>query len=51
MIAWFTTASLFLLAQDAPTAAWRSDVDAVRKEARRDGKPCVLLLRSDATAH
>ena len=40
--------SALLLSQEV--SVWRSDVAAVRAEALKAGKPCVLLINIDASA-
>ena len=40
--------SALLLSQEI--SVWRSDVAAVRAEALKAGRPCVLLINIDASA-
>lgn len=34
-----------------PPPPWRRDADAAREEARRAGRPCVLILGANANIH
>ena len=45
-----TTALAFLLLLSQEASVWRSDVAAVRAEALKAGKPCVLLININASA-